>query len=258
MSVTNTAMPLSCPDGVRAHFLSPDPCSWELPFYFKTASNSVISLWYTAAFNTCSLADTHNAHSWPFTYTVTLPYTQGHPTSKKLTADLYCKTCLCGAHILLWRQRTPAQDPPSQVSLWQMLDSKIILGFFLLLQTSFQMKEPPRHDPGTNTAKSCSEGNAVSLTGWTPPTIQRFPVRFKGKQRAGIKHIKLEGTKSITNICNARPFFQQLCQNDFSWPKIYTSLTSKGSFLAITHRPAMHYWGDQVFLFTTGISPCPL
>lgn len=35
-------MSLSCPDGVGAHFLSPDLCCWELPFYFKTASNPII------------------------------------------------------------------------------------------------------------------------------------------------------------------------------------------------------------------------
>lgn len=93
------------------------------------------------------------------------------------------------------------------------------------------------NDPRTNTAQGCSKGNPTSLTGWTPPTIQRFPVRFKGKQRARIKHNKLQATKSITNICNARPSFQKLCQNNFPWPKTYTSLRSKGSFLAITHTP---------------------
>lgn len=63
-----------------------------------------------------SLADTHNAHSWPFTYTVPLPHTQDlqlHPTSDELTANLYCNTRISGAHTSCCGDRTPAQDSRS-------------------------------------------------------------------------------------------------------------------------------------------------
>lgn len=115
---------------------------------------------------------------------------------------------------------------------------RLFLGFFffLLLQTSFQMKEPPRNDPGTNTAEGCSKGNPTSFTGWAPPTIQRFPVRFKGKQRARIKH-KLQATKSITNIsATLEILFRNYAKTTSLGPK-HTHLGSKSSSLAIIHIP---------------------
>lgn len=101
---------LSCPVS-----LCPTRILWELPFYFNTGSNSIISLRCTSAFNTCSLTDS-NTCSWPLTYSVPLPMPKASLTPP-LQQPLWIPPCwdtICGAHMPWFTVATEdlAQNPP--------------------------------------------------------------------------------------------------------------------------------------------------
>lgn len=103
-----------------AQFLHSWPMFLDLPFYFNTGSNSIISLRCSSALNACSLTDSSNTCSWPFTYTVPLPMPKASMTSHFQQPQwiLPCWDTICGAHTPWFTVATKdfGTEPSSQIS----------------------------------------------------------------------------------------------------------------------------------------------
>lgn len=146
----------------------------------------------------------------------------------------------CCGNIRPW-QRNPSHRSPHRLALWtglwQTLDPKTVLGFFPTPSSTAPVKEPPRNNPGTNTAEGAL--NAILVT-WLDESLQ-LP---KGC------HWVLKGNKEQESTKDFRPqrALQTYLQQDFPFRNY-----SRTTFLAWD----VHVSGQKALSWSSLISLLP-